>query len=132
MAELRMLPTQRFIVFIFKIYKNMSETQIEEKIAEIILDLVNKPNYPDLKDILVNEFHISRRMLTPKKLFRSGNATFLRMMLCFCRYVSEKELDKMLDDIRDETKSFADREDGSLEALIKAHAGSPINRKKKK
>ena len=108
----------------------MSETQIEEKIAEIILDLVNKPNYPDLKDILVNEFHISRRMLTPKKLFKSGNATFFRMMLGICSRVTEVDFQKMLDDIRDATVDFAELEDGSPEALIKAHAGSPINRKR--
>ena len=52
----------------------MSEIEITEKIAEIILSVVNNPKYPDLKDLLVNEYHISRRMLTPKKLFKSGNA----------------------------------------------------------
>ena len=109
----------------------MSETQIQEKIAEIILSVVNKPNYPDLKDILVNEFHISRRMLTPKKLFRSGNATFFRMMLGICSRVTEEDFNKMLNDIRDKTVDFAELEDGSLEALIKAHAGSPIKKKKK-
>lgn len=110
----------------------MSETQIEEKIAEIILDLVNKQNYPDLKDILVNEFHISRRMLTPKKLFRSGNDTFFRLLLGLYCNVTKKEFHDMLDDICNETITFAELEDGSLEALIKAHSGSPINRKKKK
>jgi hypothetical protein len=36
----------------------------------------------------------------------------------------------MLDDIRDATVDFAELEDGSPEALIKSHAGSPINRKR--
>ena len=108
----------------------MSETQITEKIAEIILSVVNNPKYPDLKDILVNEYHISRRMLTPKKLFKSGNATFFRLMVGIIQNVSKDEYTKMLNDIRDATVDFAELEDGSPEALIKAHAGSPINRKR--
>jgi hypothetical protein len=37
---------------------------------------------------------------------------------------------QMLKDINEETMTFADLEDGSPEALIKAHAGSPIGRKR--
>lgn len=108
----------------------MSEIEITEKIAEIILSVVNNPKYPDLKDILVNEYHISRRMLTPKKLFKSGNATFFRLMVGIIQNVSKDEYTKMLNDIRDATVDFSELEDGSPEALIKAHAGSPINRKR--
>lgn len=108
----------------------MSEIEITEKIAEIILSVVNNPKYPDLKDLLVNEYHISRRMLTPKKLFKSGNATFFRLMVGIYSRVTEKDFQKMLDDIRDATVDFAELEDGSPEALIKAHAGSPIGRKR--
>ena len=69
-------------------------------------------------------------MLTPKKLFKSGNATFFRLMVGIIQNVSKDEYTKMLNDIRDATVDFSELEDGSPEALIKAHAGSPINRKR--
>ena len=109
----------------------MSEAKIFEEIAEIVLGVVNNPKYPDLKDIIVNEYHISRRLLTPKYYIRADCSTKFRLDIAICQNVSDKEYNEMHDEIREKKKSFADREDGSLEALIKAHAGSPINRKKK-
>ena len=104
----------------------MSEIEITKKIAEIVLSVVNDPKYPNLKDILVNEYHISRRMLTPDKLLHASGATFFRLMMGICQNVTEKEFQKMLDNIKGVTVAFSELEDGSPEALIKAHAGSTI------
>ena len=106
----------------------MSENQITKEIAEVILALVNKPKYPDLKDILVKEYHISRRMLNPEKLLSMGGVSFFRLMMALYQNVTEREFKMMLDAIRDKTVMFAELEDGSPEAVILAHAGSPINR----
>lgn len=109
----------------------MSEIEITTELAEIILGVVNNPTHPGLKDLIVKEYHISRRLLTPRHLMRCNSITFFRLMTGMYNYLPEKVFDKMLEDIKNKTKSFAELEDGSLEALIKAHAGSPINRKKK-
>jgi len=107
----------------------MSETQITIELAKIILGVINNPAHKGLKDLLVKDYHISRRMLTPKKLMRCSSTTFFRLMSALYENLPEKEFDKMLDDIKKKTKSFVDLDDGSLEALIKAHEGSPINKK---
>ena len=77
----------------------MSEIEITKKIAEIVLSVVNAPKYPDLKDILVNEYHISRRMLTTDKLLYASGATFFRLLMGICQNVTENEFQKMLDNI---------------------------------
>lgn len=107
----------------------MSEHQITKEIAEVILGVVNNPKYPDLKDIIVNEYHVSRRMLTPSKLLRIGSVTFFRLMVAIQQNVTEKEFEKMLDGIKQKTVTFAELKDGSPEAIMLAHAGSPIHRK---
>ena len=63
----------------------MSETQITSEIAEIILDVVNNPEHPHLKDLIVSEHHISRRMLTPDKLLHLGGITFFRLMMAIAQ-----------------------------------------------
>ena len=106
----------------------MSEIEINEKIAEIILDVVN--SYPGLKGKIVKNYHISRRILTPKKLFRADWSTRFRLRLAIYQNIPDNDYLKMLRDINDETMTFSDLEDGSPEALINAHAGSPIGRKR--
>jgi hypothetical protein len=106
----------------------MSEIEINEKIAEIILDVVN--SHPGLKGEIVKNYHISRRILTPKKLFRADWSTRFRLRLAIYQNIPDADYLQMLKDINEETMTFADLEDGSPEALIKAHAGSPIGRKR--
>ena len=109
----------------------MSESQITMELAEIILSVVNNPAHRGLKDRIVKQYHISRRMLTPRNLLRSSSTTFFRLMSALYENLPEKEFDKMLDDVKNKTKSFVDLDDGSLETLIKAHEGSPIKKQKK-
>lgn len=107
----------------------MSENQITTEIAEIILGVVNNPEHPRLKDLIVKEHHISRRMLTPAKLLHLGGITFFRLMMAIAQNVAEKEYNLMLNRMREATLNFAELEDGSPEALMQAHAGSPIKKK---
>ena len=109
----------------------MSENEILKELAEIILNVINDPAHHGLKERLVKEYHISRRTLTPRNLLRCSSITFFRLMTGLYDCLSEKEFDKMLEAIKEKTKSFVDLEDGSLEVLIRAHAGSPIKKKKK-
>lgn len=107
----------------------MSETQITSEIAEIILGVVNNPAHSGLKDLIVKEHHISRRMLTPDKLLHLGGITFFRLMIAIAQNVAEAEYKLMLDRMREATLNFAELEDGSPEAVCRAHAGSPIKKK---
>ena len=106
----------------------MSEIEINEKIAEIILDVVN--SYPGLKGKIVKDYYTSRSILTPKKLFRADWSTRFRLRMAIYQNIPDNDYLKMLRDINDETMTFSDLEDGSPEALINAHAGSPIGRKR--
>lgn len=107
----------------------MQESQITTQIAEIILDVVNSPAHPYLKEVIVTESHISRRMLTPKKLLHLSGITFFRLMMAIAQHVVESEYNRMLDRMREATRNFAELEDGSPEAVCRAHAGSPIKKK---
>jgi hypothetical protein len=62
----------------------------------------------------------------PHKLLHESSATFFRLMRGICQNVTEKKFQKILDDITRATVVFSELEDGSPEALIKAHAGSSI------
>jgi hypothetical protein len=108
----------------------MSEAQITKKIAEIILGVVNTPKYPDLKKILIKEYHIGQRMLKSDKLLSMSGVTFFRLMVGIQQNVSEKEYSKMLEDIKKKTIEFAELDDGSSEEVNKSHKGSPNKRRK--
>ena len=107
----------------------MSETQIITGIAEIILSVVNNPAHPKLKNLIIKQYHISRGMLKPDKLLHIDGITFFRLMMAIAQNVVEAEYNFMLDRMREATLNFAELEDGSPEAVARAHAGSPINRK---
>ena len=110
----------------------MIENQITTEIAEIILDVVNNPAYPGRKDLISEDYHISRGMLTPKKLLRISSLTFFRLMLAIADTVSEKEYNHMLDRLKMKTLTIARLDDGTNEAIKAAHAGSPIGKNHKK
>lgn len=109
----------------------MKEQLILEQIAEIILGVVNNPKYPGRKARICKNYHISPSMLTPKRLLRMKSDTFFRLMMAIAQEVSdEQEYHEMLEKIKMLTLEVAEMEDGTPEAIIKAHEGSIIGRKK--
>lgn len=101
------------------------------KLAEIILDVVNNPKYPGRKSRICKNYHISPNVLTPEKLPRTNQFTFFRLMMGIYQEVPhDQEYYDMLEKMRRLTLEVAEMEDGTPEAIIKAHAGSIIGRQK--
>ena len=59
----------------------IKEKEIEEFMAEIILDLVKNPVYKTNVEDFCNEIHIDRRKLTSKKMFSMKNGSLFRVMM---------------------------------------------------
>lgn len=111
----------------------MTEQVILEQIAEIILSVVNNPEYPGRKNRICKMYHISPGTLTPEKLLRSNGATFFRLMMALAQDIPhEQEYHEMLEKLKYLTLEVAEMEDGTPEAIIKAHEGSAVGRKKSK
>lgn len=99
--------------------------------AEIILDVVNNPKYPGRKARICRMYHISPNVLTPEKLPRANNRTIFRLMLGLAQDIPfEQEYHEMLEKMKYLTLEVAEMEDGTPEAIIKAHEGSIISRRK--
>lgn len=109
----------------------ITEQEVMRKLAEIILDVVNNPKYPGRKSRICKNYHISPNVLTPEKLPRTNQFTFFRLMMGIYQEVPhDQEYYDMLEKMRRLTLEVAEMEDGTPEAIIKAHAGSIINRQK--
>jgi hypothetical protein len=109
----------------------MTELEVMKKSAEIILDVVNNPKDPGRKSRISRIYHISPSTLTPEKLHRTNYATLFRLMMGLAQEVPcEQEIHEMLEKMKYLTLEVAEMEDGTPEAIIKAHEGSIIGRKK--
>lgn len=109
----------------------MTEQEVMRKLAEIILDVVNNPKYPGRKSRICKNYHISPNVLTPEKLPRTNQFTFFRLMMGIYQEVPhDQEYYDMLEKMRRLTLEVAEMEDGTPEAIIKAHEGSIIDRQK--
>lgn len=99
--------------------------------AEIILDVVNNPMYPGRKARICRMYHISPNVLTAEKLPRANQITFFRLMMGLYQEVPhDQEYYDMLEKMCRLTLEVAEMEDGTPEAIIKAHEGSIIGRRK--
>ena len=110
----------------------ITEQEVMRKLSEIILDVVNNPKYPGRKSRISKNYHISRNVLTPEKLPRTNQVTFFRLMIALSQEAEMKEFNDMLEKMKYLTLEVAEMEDGTPEAIIKAHEGSIIGRKKAK
>ena len=109
----------------------ITEQEVMRKLSEIILDVVNNPKYPGRKARISRMYHISPNVLTPEKLPRTNQVTFFRLMMGLYQDVPhDQEYDDMLEKMRRLTLEVAEMEDGTPEAIIKAHEGSIIGRQK--
>ena len=109
----------------------MTEEDVMRKLAEIILDVVNNPMYPGRKARICRMYHISPNVLTPEKLPRANQFTFFRLMMGLYQEVPhDQEYYDMLEKMCRLTQEVAEMEDGTPEAIIKAHEGSIIGRRK--
>ena len=107
-----------------------TEKDIEELLAEELLDMIKKPKYDTNVETFCKEYHLDRANLTSKRLFSMKNRTLFRIMLGIAQLVPFKDFVKMCIRIAKITYGVASKDDGSAEAIKQAHAGSPIGKKK--
>lgn len=111
----------------------MTEQTILKRAAGVVLSVVNNPEYPGRKKRICEMYHISPGALTPEKLLRMNGTTFFRLMMGLAQEVPhEQEYHEMLEKLKYLTLEVAEMEDGTPEAIIKAHEGSAVGRKKSK
>lgn len=108
----------------------IKEEEIEALMSEVILGVVKDPvNKTNAEDFCA-ENCLDRRKLTSKSLFRMLNGTLFRLMMGIAQLASLKDYLTMCIRIALITYWVATMDDGSPEAIKKAHAGSPIGRRK--
>ena len=107
----------------------ITEANIQALIPEIKLSIIKKPVKNTNINTFCSEYHIDRNKLTSKQVFSMNNRTLFRLMLGIAQFASLKEYLIMCYRFAKLTYHVANREDGSPEAIIRAHAGSPITRK---
>ena len=108
-----------------------TEKDIEALFAELVLGVIKNPVNDTNIETFCREYHIDRRKLTSKKVFSINNRTLLRIMIGLAQLGSIKEYFQFCINLAIITYTVANADDGSPEAILKAHAGSPIKRKPK-
>lgn len=109
----------------------INETDIESLMSEVILGIVKNPDYETNMKVFCEENHIDRNKITAKKIFRMLNGSLFRLMMGIAQLASLKDYLTMCIRIALITYCVATMDDGSPEAIKKAHEGSPIKRKGK-
>lgn len=107
----------------------ISETEVEAMIADEILGMIKSKT--NVKTFCI-EYHIDRRKLTKKQIFRFRDSSMHRIMHGIGQIHTRKKFDDFCLRIGYITYEVANAEDGSSEAIKRAHTGSPIGRKRKK
>ena len=110
----------------------ITESDIEAFFAEIVLGIIKNPVHKTNVNTFCSEYHIDRNKLTSKQVFSMNNRTLFRLMLGIAQLASLKEYLIMCYRFAKLTYHVANREDGSPESIIRAHAGSPVTRKVKR
>ena len=104
----------------------ISEKNFLVEIADIILSAVDNNQVVLTISDISNDGHFSPKMLNRKRLTSMGFDTMSRFILYIAKALPEEDLDCIFDDLRDYILYVANLQDGSVEAIIDAHAGSPI------
>ena len=107
----------------------ITEKDIETEFAEIVLGIIKNPAHETNVEVFCKEYHVDRTKLTSKKVFSLSNRTLFRLMMGIAQLATLKEYLSMCYRFGILTYRVANREDGSPEAIINAHAGSPIGKK---
>lgn len=108
------------------------ESDIEELMAGEILGVIKDPANKTSVEVFCRENHIDRNKITSKKMFKMKNGTLLRIMMGVAHLVSLEAYLTMCIRIAIITYYVSNKGDGSAEAIMKAHEGSPIGKKKNK
>jgi len=107
----------------------ITEKDIEEWFAEIILGIIKNPVHETNVNTFCSEYHLDRTKLTSKNFFSMYNGSLFRLWMGIAQLGEFKEYVEACIEFAIITYHVANRTDGSPEAILRAHAGSPIKRK---
>lgn len=107
-----------------------TEKEIETSFAEAVLDIIKNPAHETNVDTFCHEYHLDRTKLTSKRLFSLNQSSMCRLMIGIAQLGTFVEYMWLCIRFAVITYRVANMEDGSPEAIINSHAGSPIKRKK--
>lgn len=108
-----------------------TEKEIEALFAELVLGVIKNPVNNTNIETFCKEYHIDRTQITKRKVFSMSNRTLLRLMIGLAQLVMPRDYFMLCIYFAIITYTVANADDGSPEAILKAHAGSPIKRKPK-
>lgn len=106
-----------------------TEKEVERKFSEAVLDIIKNPAHETNVITFCQEYHIDRNKLTSKRLFSLNQSSMCRLMIGIAQLGTLMEYICLCFRFAVITYRVANMEDGSPEAIINAHAGSPIKKK---
>ena len=107
-----------------------TEKEIEKCFAEAFLSIIKNPDHKTNVDTFCHEYHLDRTKLTSKNFFSMYNGSLFRLWLGIAQLATLKEYIMLCLRFAIITYRVAQSTDGSPEAILRAHEGSPIKRKK--
>lgn len=107
-----------------------TEKEIENYFAEAFLSIIKNPAHETNVDTFCHEYHLDRTKLTSKNFFSMYNGSLFRLWLGIAQLASVKEYILLCIRFAVLTYRVAQSTDGTPEAILRAHAGSPIKRKR--
>lgn len=107
-----------------------TEKEFYKVITDIILRVLEENNVKLKKDYICKDGHFSPKMLTDEKLLSMRSDTQFRFLLYIARALPEENIRRIFDNLLCYILFIANKNDGSFEAIIDSHAGSPIKTKK--
>lgn len=107
-----------------------TEKEIETMFAEAVLDIIKNPAHETNVDTFCREYHLDRTKLTSKRLFSFSQSSMYRLMTGIAQLGTLMEYIWLCLRFAVITYRVANMEDGTPEAILRAHAGSPIKKKK--
>lgn len=107
----------------------ITEQDIEVMFAEIFLGIIKNPANKTTVETFCSEYHLDRNKLTSKKFFSMCNGASFRLWMGIAQLADIKEYLQACMKIAIITYFVANSCDGSPEAILQAHKGSPMKRK---
>ena len=109
----------------------LNEENYLREIADIIFSEVENNEVDLTLTKISTDGHFSPKMLSRDQLTHTKYETLFRFLLYIATALPEKVTKRIFFNLFDYIVFVANLQDGSVEAIIDAHAGSPIKRKKK-
>lgn len=108
----------------------ITEEREEALFVEACLEIIKNPEHHTNVETFCKQYHIDRCKLTSGKLFSTYTRTFNMLMIGMAQLASFDEYIALCTFYAVLNYHVANSYDGTPEAILRAHEGSPINRKR--